>query len=666
MQVPVLRGFWDTRLVSRFLFRGSLPETAASLVVALGSWAVGATLAWHHPLWPAATLSVFCLWCVLVVWRPGIWLFAVPACLPFLNFSPWTGWLAFDEFDILLLGALAGGYGRLACSSRSGLLTGTPVVFRSLVVLLAGAGLLALYRGFADAGGFAFDWFAGYDDPLNSLRAFKSLGFSLLFVPLLQREIAGTGALAGRRLAKGIVAGLTVVTLAVLWERSAFPGVTEFSKNYRTVALFWEMHVGGAAIDAYLAMTAPFVVWALVSARRPLPWAGAAALALLTGYACLTTFSRGVYLAVAASLVLLAMLLWAQKSDFNAREFLSRVWRRHVPGGWRAKGGLMLALALVAEVLAVAVGGSFMAQRLISTDRDLGSRLEHWRHGLDLLDTPGSWLLGKGLGRLPANYAAHVPGGEFSGAVKGRGELAPGGAVNDFVTVRGPATMKVLGAQYALTQRVNMGSKGPHRVSLEVRVKKQADVYLELCERHLLYDGSCQTAYVRVFPGKTAWQAFTLALEGPALSGGAWYAPRLGMFSLSVGNAGGAADFDNIRLTGPHEAELLENGGFSKGLAHWFPAAQSYFVPWHLDNLFLDILVERGLTGLLLIAALMTYALWSTVIGRPRSLPLSPYLAASLFAALLVGLVSSFMDAPRIAFLYLLLTLYSIQEAQKS
>jgi O-antigen ligase len=110
---------------------------------------------------------------------------------------------------------------------------------------------------------------------------------------------------------------------------------------------------------------------------------------------------------------------------------------------------------------------------------------------------------------------------------------------------------------------------------------------------------------------------------------------------------------------------LLENGQFSKGLAHWFPAAQSYFVPWHIDNLFLEVLVERGLAGLLLLAALMAYALWHLAIGRARSLPLSPYLAASLCAALLVGLVSSFMDVPRVAFIFYLLTLYSVQTTQE-
>ncbi|MEO7160154.1 MAG: O-antigen ligase family protein, partial [Polaromonas sp.] len=409
----------------------------------------------------------------------------------------------------------------------------------------------------------------------------------------------------------------------------------------------------------------PFDVWALLSARRPVAWAAAATLTLLTAYACLTTFSRGVYLAVAGSLVLLGLLLWAQKSGFNTREFFARVWRSHRPEGWRAKAGLLLVLALATEVAAVLGGGSFMAERLASTDRDAGSRFEHWQHGIDLLDGPADWLLGKGLGRMPANYASQVPRGEFSGDVRAGEERLPGGLVNGFVTVRGPDTLQTLGGQYALTQRVSMDFTGQNRVSLDVRVQKKTDVYLELCERHLLYDRRCQTAFVRVLPGKTEWQTLTVPLRGPLLSAGAWYAPRLGMFTVSVGNAGGVADFDLIRLIGPHREELLENGEFSRGLAHWFPAAQSYFVPWHMDNLFLEVLVERGLAGLLLLVALMAYALWHLVIGRARSLPLSPYLAASLCAALLVGLVSSIMDVPRVAFLFYLLTLYSLQTTQE-
>ncbi len=405
-------------------------------------------------------------------------------------------------------------------------------------------------------------------------------------------------------------------------------------------------------------------MWAVRGASRPVSWTLAAAFALLSAYACLVTFARGVYFSVAGSLVLLGLLLWGQRSGFNVQAFSGARWRRYRPEGWRVKGSLLLLLALTAEVAVVMIDSSFMAERLASTDRDLGSRTEHWRHGIELLESPADWLLGKGLGRLPANYASHVPRGEFSGDIKlGEGpvlERSP----ETFVTVQGPHTMEELGGLHALAQRVSGLSMGRHRVSLDIRIEMQTDVYLALCERHLLYDGACHAAFIRVLPGETPWQNLVVPLRGPALTGGPWYAPRLGVFSVSVVNAGGVADFDNVRLIGPHQRDLLANGNFIQGLAHWFPAAQRYFLPWHMDNLFLEVLIERGLIGLLLIIALWAYVLWSLVWGRARLQALSPYLAASLGAALLVGAVSSVMDVPRVAFLFFLLMLFSIQVAQ--
>ena len=220
------------------------------------------------------------------------------------------------------------------------------------------------------------------------------------------------------------------------------------------------------------------------------------------------------------------------------------------------------------------------------------------------------------------------------------------------------------GGLYALTQRVGMASRGPHQVELEVRVTHEADLYLELCERHLLYDGRCQVAYARVLPGTNEWQALKLPLRGPMLKAKAWNASRLRVFSLSVGNAGGAVDVDNVHLIGSQGKALLDNGGFTHGMAHWFPAAQSYFVPWHLDNLFLEVLVERGLAGLLILAALMVCAVGRLMTGRGRLLPLSPYVAASLCGALLLGTVSGVMDMPRVAFLFFLTAIYAIQDTQ--
>ena len=525
-------------------------------------------------------------------------------------------------------------------------------VFLAWVLLLAVVGLLGLFRGFADAGGFAFDWFAGYTDALNSWRVFKSLGFALLFAPLLRQAMAQGVRSAGQHLGLGVVSGLALVALATLWERAAFPGLLNFSAPYRTVALFWEMHVGGAAIDAYLVLATPFVVWALSASRRPVAWGMAALLALLVCHACLSRYSRGVYAAVLLSLGLLALLLRAQQ---RAAGSPSGAQAKPV---WRARAERVLALALVVEVAGVLLGGSFMTQRLGSSEHDWGSRMAHWRHGVSLLRSPADWLLGLGLGRLPAHYAGTAGDGEFPGAVQWHAAV-PGPDSRPFATLTGPRSVARLGGQFVLTQRVAAGPDEPHRARLTLRTSQSGALAVSLCERHLLYDGACQTVRFQLRGGPDSWQTLEQDLQGPVVAATGLLGRSL-VFSVSVLDVGGAVDLAAVQLLGPQNQALLQNEHFALGLSQWLPSAKSYFLPWHIDNLFLELLIERGLSGLLLFVALSACALWHLVFGRARQQPLAPYLAAALCAALLLGLVSSVMDVPRVAFLELLLTLFAL------
>lgn len=613
-------------------------------------------------------LVLVCLATCLVAWQPRLWLWLVPACLPWLNFSPWTGWLVFEEFDILLLGVLAGGYARLAWDDLTvremhRLHAGQVLV--TGVLLLS---LLSLWRGIVDAGGWSFDWFANYGDALNSWRVFKSLGLAVLFVPLLRRELAISARLAQTTLATGVVSGLSVVVVAALWERAAFPGLLDFSDPYRTVALFWEMHVGGAAIDAYLAITAPFVAWALYATRRPMMWASLALLAFCVAYVCLTTFARGVYLAVLAPLVLLAVLLWLQHHARNGRSAWQALRHHSNSPTWRLKASGVLLVALTLEVIGVLEGGTFMSKRMASAEQDLASRVEHWKRGVGLLSGPADWLLGKGLGRLPAHYAAEVPAEEFPGDARHHEETTAGHPKQHYLTLYGPKTQDELGGVFELTQRVALTEPMGYRVQLDIRTKQDTRLEVYLCERHLLYDRACQAAFLHIAPAEGvnpfAWQHKTLTLTGYPLGPERRWAPRLKMFSVSVVDAGTSADIDNIVLSDTRTQNLLVNGDFSGGLSHWFPAAQSYFLPWHLDNLFLEILVERGGFGLLAWLLLVIYTLRQLVVGPTKLQALAPYLAASLVGVLVVGLVSSVMDVPRVAFLLFLLIFLSMQSSE--
>ena len=164
-----------------------------------------------------------------------------------------------------------------------------------------------------------------------------------------------------------------------------------------------------------------------------------------------------------------------------------------------------------------------------------------------------------------------------------------------FVRIDGPRSRPVLGGRHGLTQRVPL--LGAYRMSLDLRAERPADILVRVCESHLLYDRACQSAFFRVLPtpGGAEWQRRQFNLSGPPLHAGVWFAPRQGVLTLSVLGAGSSVDIDNVVLESAGGQRLLANGDFSADLAQWLPAAQSYFLPWHIDNLFLELLIERGL-----------------------------------------------------------------------
>ena len=625
-----------------------LGTRAVAASIALAAGAAGIFLAAHHPSPPGLALTVFILWCAAAIRNRRLWLVVLPACLPATDFSPWTGWIAFDEFDLVVLGAIAAGNVRIAGSQGDR----TPAEVPSNPQLLPHRGLalallcvastaLASFRGVTADGSPAFGWYDGYADPLNALRVGKSVIYAVLLWPVLRQEWRRSEADAARCVATGMLVGAAVVVIAVLWERAAYPGLLDFSEPYRTVALFWEMNFGGAAIDSYLAMAASFVAWAVAQARTPIRYGVAAVLAVLFEYACLTTFSRGVYFAVFGSLVVLAILL-------------ARRGPRPDSPRWRRNAKVALIIVMLLQGVAVIGNDSFMLARMKRSTHDFGSRLAHWNNGLHLLRGPTDWWLGKGLGRLPAEYAATVPQGEFSGDAK-----IVSASAQSYLRLSGPRRSAALAGLYALTQRVSIEPIA-YQAAFDIRTDTAMRLGVSLCEVHLLYESECRRATARVLPGGARWQRLTLSLEGPSLPSRTW-PPRSTVFAITLLDSNTVADLDNIALSGGGGANLLRNGDFSSRLSHWFPVAKDYFVPWHIDNLALELLIEQGIVGLTTFVLLLGYALASLLSRQGRESRLAPFLAASLTGALLVGLVSSIVDVPRVAFLLFFLSFLSIQ-----
>ena len=284
--------------------------------LALVSGAASLTLALHYSLVPML-VGVLALWCCLATFRwPQWWLLGMPVVLPVIGLTPWSGWITFEELDILILAIAAGGYARLAWSpprssafpARGSHGLGRSVLWWLAVGMFGASTLLAMMRGFADVGDLTFGWFQGYHEPMNSVRLAKSFLAASLLLPLWQMAYRQNAERAQELLSAGLMLGLGGAALATVWERAAFTGLLNFSSDYRTTGMFWEMHVGGAALDGFLALTVPFAVRELMVARSPMRMSAAAAVCALAAYACLTTFSRGVYLAVPVGLLVFFVL----------------------------------------------------------------------------------------------------------------------------------------------------------------------------------------------------------------------------------------------------------------------------------------------------------------------------------------------------------------------
>jgi hypothetical protein len=288
-------------------------STAGHFLHALLSLPLGTALIllWWHLSHPGAWVLALALPAALVLWRPVWWLPLWLALLPILDRTPYTGNGFFTESDALL-GALfiaLGIRGMAAPVMRSqpdgmhlrwtvGPLIALTLLWLSYIVALL-RGLLPLPD--VDVGSFVL-----FDGGFEAVRIARGPLLALWCLPLLSRWHPP----ALRTMPWAAVLCLLGVAGAVLIERVSFTSLTDFTTDYRTTGSFWEMHVGGAALDGALVLTWPFAVWAAVRGHGALRIVAGLA-ALLGAYAVLAGFTRSTYAAAFISLlVLLIVSLW--------------------------------------------------------------------------------------------------------------------------------------------------------------------------------------------------------------------------------------------------------------------------------------------------------------------------------------------------------------------
>lgn len=315
-------------------------------------------------------------------WRE-IWVAALPALLPVLDLTMWSGRFFWTEYDIFLLVTLtvlilpAPALQSGAPSSDQPLQL-SPIVIPSLIglsVVISTAIQLMPWPS------LQLDSFSDYKSPFNALRVAKGFLWGLAFTPFLLAALRRSRDRTIRLFLAGVLIGTAATGLAVIWERGVFAAIwtgqgvygvleslLDTATSYRATGLFSAMHVGGTSIDGYLAVVLMLSVPACVYASKRRD-AVLAALALGLGlYAALFTFSRGLYAGLfVGGIVAVILILRREGRGESRRATLTSfgffafaailAWSAFSVGGYQALLWAIIAVSAVALLSTYAVGG---------------------------------------------------------------------------------------------------------------------------------------------------------------------------------------------------------------------------------------------------------------------------------------------------------------------
>jgi VanZ family protein len=593
------------------------------LVTSAVCLALAAAIAANYPLAPWV-LGIALLLYALALWRwPALWLIVIPAALPAVDLTPWTGWTKVGEPDLFVLVTIGILALRAPPRYTDFRLEGLPA---AALVLCLISYLLSIALGFAlpgPEGGSDNE----YLRPDNALRLAKGFFIALALLPFLRSRVRTHGDTLVW-LGTGMAAGLALVAVAVLTERVAFTGLFDFATDYRVVGTFSSMHVGGGHIGAYLAMAFPFLLVCLLR-PRPLTLLAMFGIAIGAGYALVVTFARAAYAAALIS-TLTAGLGWA----WGARH-------RHTGTASAPALSAMLVLTIGGIVVA-AVGSGFMAERLRTVVPDLADREGNWSGGLALLDSnPATALFGMGLGTYPRIVLARKPGERFP--------------TNFVIGQDGGYRFLSLhtGLPTYFGQKVSVRPNQQYRVFVALRSPDGKGVLsVIVCEKMLLYSANCRATTFRPrLPG--TWEDFGAAISSTGLGQDAAF----GWFKRPVELAlfdpvpDSTIDIGHIRMLDPQGRDILANGDFSQGTERWYFTDDQHLI-WRIKNQYLMSLFEAGASGLASLVLLAGTALVGALRAMGRGEQMAAAVAASLVAFLCSGVFDYLLEVPRLAALF--------------
>lgn len=305
---------------------------------------------------------------------------------------------------------------------------------------------------------------------------------------------------------------------------------------------------------------------------------------------------------------------------------------------------LLAGLILLPAVIAFALGGYQIEDRVSRVADDLETRENHWRNVIES-GGHGVWrqLFGNGVGSFPANYI-----GRYPDLVKDVGSYSVVRSQNRDVLRLGG------GQDLALGQRVSIDPYTNYTVNVHLRAEQAARLVIRLCERNLIYASNFKPRCVAGSMGfeatENAFEKYSIELNSATVGERAslWRWPTV--MTIGYDRPDTVFEIDAIDLSADG-FNTLRNGSFKRGLDYWFPYNDFAHLPWHIKNTFLQVWYESGWLGLMLFLC-MVVMLVRKNLQRHSHDSLLPVYTTGVLAICVFGLFGSPLDSARVSWIF--------------
>lgn len=305
---------------------------------------------------------------------------------------------------------------------------------------------------------------------------------------------------------------------------------------------------------------------------------------------------------------------------------------------------LLAGLLMLPIVVAFALGGYQINDRVSRVAGDLDVRESHWKNVISS-SGDGIWrgLFGNGVGSFPRSYIGRHP--EF---VKEVGSYYIAREHNRDVLRLGG------GRDLTLGQRVPIEPYTNYTINVHLLAAQPARLVVRLCERNLIFASNftsqCEVGSLRFEATDNAYEKFSVEINSGNVGEGGSLRRWPTVMTLNYDKLDTVVQIDAIDLSADG-FNILRNSSFKRGLDYWFPYNDFSHLPWHVKNLYLQVWYESGWLGLGLFLALLGLLVLQNL-QRHAVDSLLPAYTMGVLAVCVFGMFGSPLDSARVSWLF--------------